>query len=64
MGILESPVADLTVALTNGTDDSAVNAEGNYEMVVSVGTDYGLSGLRTSVGRYCNDMEHRRSSAG
>ena len=49
MAIMETSIADLTVALTNGTDESAVNANGNYEIVVSVGTDYGVSGLRTSV---------------
>ncbi len=48
MGTIETSVVDLTVALTNGTDESAANADGNYGIVVSVGTDYGLSGLRTA----------------
>ena len=64
MGTIETSVADLTVALTNGTDESAVNADGNYEIVVSLGTDYGLSGLRTAVSFIRTDDSDRSGSSG
>ncbi|MCH7683028.1 MAG: hypothetical protein IIB35_04815 [Gemmatimonadetes bacterium] len=64
MGTIETSVADLTVALTNGTDESAVNADGNYQIVVSLGTDYGLSGLRTAVSFIRTDDSDRSGSTG
>jgi len=64
MGRIETSFADLTVALTNGTDDSAVNADGNYEIVVSLGTDYGLSGLRTAISFIRSDDSDRSGSTG
>ncbi|MCZ6754595.1 MAG: hypothetical protein O7E49_04710 [Gemmatimonadetes bacterium] len=64
MGTIETSVVDLTVALTNGTDDSAVNADGNYEIVVSLGTDYGLSGVRTAVSFIRTDDSDRSGSTG
>ncbi len=46
MGTLETNVADLTLALTNGTSEGAENPDGHFEWVVSVGTDAGLEGFR------------------
>lgn len=46
MGTLETKMADLTLALTNGTSEGSENPDGNFEWVLSVGTDAGLSGFR------------------
>ena len=63
MGTIETSVVDLTVALTNGTDESAANADGNYEIVVSLGTDY-ISGLRTALSFVRTDDSDRSGSTG
>lgn len=46
MGRWETPWADFTGSVTNGTDESASNADGNFEWVASVGTSRILPGLR------------------
>ncbi len=46
MGTMSMPAADLTLAVTNGTDEGAHNPDGNFEWVISAGTSAILDGLR------------------
>ncbi|MFQ5579238.1 MAG: hypothetical protein ACE5FZ_01385 [Nitrospiria bacterium] len=48
MGTLSRPFGDLTVALTNGTSEDSGNPDGNFEWVISAGTDAGVAGLRVA----------------
>jgi len=48
MGTFSRAYGDLTLALTNGTSEGSENPDGNFEWVVSAGTDAGVEGLRVA----------------
>lgn len=64
MGTLEGEVGDVTVALTNGTDQSAVNADGNMEVVISAGTDFGQDGFRSTASFIASDDTNPSGTSG
>lgn len=64
MGTLHADFADFTAALTNGTDESATNPDGNFEIVLSAGTDFGGSDFRAAGSFIASDDRDPSGSSG